>query len=101
MGHGSEPDKVKDSIRGAVRIYQEINNYIDGIRKENPNFICTLTVFKAGSRCNVFGESAEMEGTIRSYDIPFSLKVVEKLREIVASVEKDGFKYEFNASPPG
>lgn len=71
------------------------------MRKEHPSFVCTIPVFNAGSRYNVFSESAHLEGTIRSYDIPLSNSVVAKMAEIVASVEKDGYKYEFNATPPG
>jgi len=69
MGHGSEPEKVKDCIRAAVKVYQSINNYVEGVRKENPGFVCTFPVFQAGSRYNVFGEKAHLEGTVRSYDI--------------------------------
>lgn len=82
MGHGSEPEKVKDCIRAAVKVYESINSYIDEVRKENPTFVCTLPVFQAGSRYNVFGEKAHLEGTIRSYDIELSRKVVLRLEEL-------------------
>lgn len=101
MGHGSEPDQVKDCIKGAVSVYQKIQSYIGEVRKDNPMFVASFPVFQAGTRSNVFGETARLEGTVRSYDAELSKKVVDHIESIVKEVEKDGYKYDFYATPPG
>ena len=67
-GHGSMPDAAVDAITAAAQIHlalQEINS-----REIAPGEYAVFTTckFQAGSTSNVFPETAEMWGTIRTLD---------------------------------
>ena len=67
-GHGSEPEKLKESTRAGVRFYQRAVDYLDALKEEKKGqFVCTLPILQSGERFNVISESCFISGSIRSF----------------------------------
>ena len=98
-GHGSEPEKLKESVRAGNKFYSKAMDYLDEVKaKYEGKFVSTIPVFQAGEACNVISETCFITGTIRSFVKGLSQEVVEKLESFLKDLTLDGFKYEFKWS---
>lgn len=86
--HGSQPDKGIDPIVVAAHIIialQELN-----AREVSPNetFVLTFGSLHSGVKNNILPDTAEIEGTLRTYDHQLRSDMLKRISEIVENIGK-------------
>ena len=80
--HGAYPNMSIDPINIAVHIYTALESII--AREVDPSKSCIMTIgkFEAGTAANIIPDTAVLEGTIRSNDIPSRELMVRRMKEV-------------------
>jgi len=96
-GHGAKPDTTIDPIAIGTSIVQQLQQIIS--RRIDPLKPAVLTVasFHAGSAFNVIPSTANITGTVRTFDIDVQEAIITQMEKIIASAcENAGASYTFN-----
>ncbi len=88
--HASLPQTGNDAIAAAVGTYNGIQTMLS--RKVDPfaKYICSVGKFSGGTTQNVIADYAEMEGTIRTYDLNLDKMLIDGIEDL-ASKNADSF----------
>ncbi len=99
-GHGSQPADCVSPIQMGVDIIQSVQNYVYNCRADGDGIVLTFGQFQAGHNPNVIPDTAELKGTLRTYDEKKRRLILEKLRHILASVTQNyGGSYDLDIVP--
>jgi len=81
-GHGSTPDRTKDSLLAGASLVQQFQSIIS--RNVSPQIAAVLSVcyFNAGSAFNIIPDSCELGGTIRTTDEEPRGLIKQRIKEI-------------------
>lgn len=84
--HGSTPELGIDPINTAVHVYLALEELI--AREVSANDECVLTVgrFAAGAAANVIPETAELEGTLRTFKPEVREHMIRRIGEVAEHV---------------
>ncbi|WHY69749.1 M20 family metallopeptidase [Neobacillus sp. SuZ13] len=85
-GHGSSPHETIDAIAIGAQMINQLQYIVS--RRVNPQHSAVVSVgsFHAGNASNVIADSAELTGTIRSFDKDVRVQIEEEFRTMVSGV---------------
>jgi amidohydrolase len=85
-GHGAHPDQTIDAVLVAAHMVVALQTIV--ARNVNPDDTAVVTVgaFHAGNAGNVIADSAELRGTIRSFDPAVRELLHRRIREVCEGV---------------
>jgi len=95
-GHAAIPQQTVDSIAVAAQVVTNLQHIV--ARNVDPidNAVVSVTQFHAGTTFNVIPETAELAGTVRTFDAALRQKMPELLERIVKGVtQAHGATYDF------
>jgi amidohydrolase len=81
-GHGSQPQICRDPIVAASHLVTSIQTVVSRGLGYEGGAVVSVCSFQAGTTHNVIPDTAELSGTIRTFDQPTADRVLERLREI-------------------
>ena len=82
-GHGALPEQTVDALMTAVQIVDALQTIISRNVGLLDSALLSVCSFQSGSAFNIIPESAELSGTIRTYDPSIQELVHRRMREIV------------------
>jgi amidohydrolase len=82
-GHGALPEVSVDPLMAAVQIVTALQTVISRNTGLLENALISVCSFQSGSTFNVIPDSAELQGTIRTYEPQVQQRVHRRMREIV------------------
>ncbi len=99
-GHGSQPSLCVSPIQMGVDVIQQIQNYVYNCRADGDGVVLTFGQFQAGHNPNVIPDTAELKGTLRTYDEGKRKAILERIRHILAAVtDTYGGSYDLHIVP--
>ncbi|WP_141430857.1 M20 family metallopeptidase [Bacillus sp. 03113] len=96
-GHGSAPHQTVDSIVLGTTIIQQLQQIVS--RRVDPLKPAVLSVgkFHSGNAFNIIADSAEIEGTVRTFDTDVQDFIIAEMEKVIKTTcEGFGATYEFN-----
>lgn len=96
-GHGASPHETIDSLYLGTQVVQQFQSIVS--RRLNPLQPAVLTVatFHSGSAFNVIPDTAEIGGTVRTFDVETQDQVIYEMERILKGVcEGSGATYQFD-----
>ncbi len=95
-GHGSAPQECLDPIKTACALISELNAITHSEIKAGEHQVVQVCMINAGTSCNIIPDTAEIQGTARSFDEDVRRKIPEIMEEIIKrNCKKCGLTYEF------
>jgi amidohydrolase len=94
-GHAAMPQQTVDSIAVAAQVVTNLQHIV--ARNVDPldNVVVSVTQFIAGTTFNVIPETAELAGTVRTFDAELRKRIPELVERIVSGVtQAHGAGYE-------
>lgn len=85
-GHGSMPSACISPIQMGVDVIQMIQNYVYNCHADGDGVVLTFGQFQAGHNPNVIPDTAELKGTLRTYNETKRHAILDKLRHILGAV---------------
>jgi amidohydrolase len=99
-GHGAQPAQCVSPIQMGVDIIQSVTNYVYNRKTDGDGVVLTFGQFQAGRNPNVIPDSAELKGTLRTYNEAKRRNILETLHHILGSVTSIyGGTYDLNVVP--
>lgn len=85
-GHGAKPHTTVDSVTVGSQLVTHLQQIVS--RRVNPidPAVVTVGVFQAGTAFNVIADSAEIKGTVRTYNPDTRTFIEEEMNHIVSGV---------------
>ncbi|ALC80468.1 MULTISPECIES: M20 metallopeptidase family protein [Bacillus] len=85
-GHGSSPHETVDAIIVANQIINQLQLIVS--RKINPQKTAVVSVgsFHAGNAANIIADSAELKGTVRTYDKEVQMQIEDEMNSIIKGI---------------
>ena len=85
-GHGARPQQTVDALVVGTTVVENLQKIVS--RKIDPlkSAVVTVGVFQAGNAFNVIPETAQIAGTVRTFDPFVRQQVEEELRTIVSGI---------------
>ncbi|MCP3033250.1 amidohydrolase [Halobacillus sp. A1] len=82
-GHGAIPHQTKDAIVIASQLVTSLQQIVS--RRINPLDTAVLTVgtFESGDAFNVIADSAELSGTVRTFDSSVQDLIIEEMEKVI------------------
>lgn len=98
-GHGSAPQKTIDPIPAAARLVGALQEIVS--RRISPlhSAVISVTRLTAGTSWNIIPDSAELEGTVRSFDPQVRQMIVERMNAYAAALTAEGYRADFRWTP--
>jgi amidohydrolase len=81
-GHGSQPQTCRDPIVAASQLVISIQTVVSRGLGYEGGAVVSVCSFQAGTTHNVIPDTAELSGTIRTFDDATATRVLERLREL-------------------
>ena len=85
-GHGAIPDVTIDPIVAAAHIVNALQTIVSRNVAPRDTAVVSVTTINAGTAFNVIPQTAELTGTIRTFDIGVRQRVVERFEQIARGV---------------
>ena len=82
-GHASQPQMCRDPIVAGAHLVSALQTVVARGLGYQGGAVLSITRFSAGTTHNVIPESAQLEGTVRSFDDAVSERVLARLGEVV------------------
>lgn len=99
-GHGSTPEKCKNPIPVAAKVYLEINGLMDEAIKNNKEVRGSFPLLKGSEAFNVIPEFARIAGTLRNFEPEFAQKFVDQVEKTVQRIcTEEGFEFKMSNIP--
>ena len=99
-GHGSQPSACISPIQMGVDVIQQIQNYVYNRHADGDGIVLTFGQFQAGKNPNVIPDTAELKGTLRTYNEEKRRDILDKLRHILGAVTLSyGGSYDLDVVP--
>lgn len=86
--HGSTPHLGKDAIVCASSIILNAQTLVSRFNDPLNALVLTIGTIKAGTQFNIITDYAEMEGTIRTYDVELYHKLEPEFRKVIEETAK-------------
>ncbi len=83
--HATVPQTGSDALTAAVNIYNNIQTLVTRQIDPTENCVCSIGAFHSGNSHNVVPDTAEMKGTIRTYDAKVDRFLFDSVRRIAES----------------
>ncbi|MBL4687625.1 MAG: amidohydrolase [Nannocystaceae bacterium] len=87
-GHASEPQRCRDPIVAAAHMVTALQTVVSRGLGYDGGAVVSITQFVAGTTDNVIPGTAELGGTIRSFEPEATKRVLERVREVVEGTAK-------------
>ena len=84
--HGASPADGADPIFAAVEIYNTLQGLMSRERPLDQTAVLSVCMFHSGEIYNLVPETAEMQGTFRTYNESLRARFIERMRTITESV---------------
>ena len=99
-GHGSQPSECISPIQMGVDVIQMIQSYVYNCRADGDGVVLTFGQFQAGRNPNVIPDTAELKGTLRTYNEAKRRDILDKLRHVLGAVTLTyGGSYDLDVVP--
>lgn len=85
-GHGSEPQRCRDSIVAASHLVVALQTAVSRGLGHKGGAVVSIGRFSAGTTDNVIPERAELSGTVRTFSEAAAERVVSRIREIATGI---------------
>ncbi|MDY5382958.1 MAG: peptidase dimerization domain-containing protein, partial [Megasphaera elsdenii] len=85
-GHGSQPSLCISPIQMGIDIIQSVQNFVYNCHADGDGVVLTFGQFQAGHNPNVIPETAELKGTLRTYDETKRHRILAALQAILENV---------------
>lgn len=98
-GHGSAPQDTLDPIPAAARLVGQLQEIVS--RKIPPAEAAVLSVtrFTAGSSWNIIPDSAQLEGTVRSFNPQVRQTILKEMTARKEALSAEGYQVDFQWLP--
>ena len=96
-GHGASPHQTIDAVAVGVQIANQLKHIVS--RRVNPQKPAVISIgsFHAGNTGNVISDTAELTGTVRTFDEDVRSLIIEEMEQLIKGVCKAFHAtYEFN-----
>lgn len=87
-GHGALPHETVDALVIAAQIVNLLQTIVSRNINQMETAILSIGSFQAGSAFNIIAETAELLGTIRTYDVGLQKLIHRRMREIAENTAK-------------
>ncbi len=95
-GHAAQPHLTVDSVAVGAQIVTNLQHVVARHTDPMDRLVLSVTKFHAGTADNIIPETAEMEGTVRSFNPQLRQGVPALMERIVKGItEAHGAQYEF------
>ena len=85
-GHGALPHQAVDPVVAAAQVITALQTIVSRNLSPLESAVVTVATVRAGEAFNVIPQTAELSGTIRTFDDAVREKIVERMNEIVLGV---------------
>lgn len=85
-GHGSQPSLCISPIQMGIDIIQSIQNFVYNCHADGDGVVLTFGQFQAGHNPNVIPETAELKGTLRTYNEEKRKRILDAIQDILKNV---------------
>ncbi|MGY9045858.1 hypothetical protein P775_28205 [Puniceibacterium antarcticum] len=82
-GHAAMPYRARDPIMATVSIVQALQTIVSRNTNAMDKLVLTVTQIHAGTATNIIPDTAQIVGTVRSFDPAVQAMVIERMEEIV------------------
>lgn len=83
-GHASQPQLCRDPLVAGAHLVTALQTVVSRGLGYQGGAVVSITQFSAGTTHNVIAETARMRGTVRSFEVGVTTRVMERLREVIA-----------------
>lgn len=99
-GHGSQPSLCISPIQMGIDIIQSIQNFVYNCHADGDGVVLTFGQFQAGHNPNVIPETAELKGTLRTYNEEKRQRILDAIQTILKNVTTTyGGTFDLNVVP--
>lgn len=84
--HGSAPHLGRDAVAAASAVIMALQTIVSRVNNPLNSLVLTVGTFDAGQRFNIIADKAVMDGTVRTFDPKFRLKMEEMIRKTAEDV---------------
>ncbi len=96
-GHGAQPEQTVDPIAVGAQVVTNLQHVVSRNTSALDALVVSITSFHAGTTHNVIPDTAEMLGTVRTFDPELRQRAPQLIERIVKGVcEAHGAEYELN-----
>lgn len=85
-GHGSQPSLCISPIQMGIDIIQQLQNVVYNCRADGDGVVLTFGQFQSGHNPNVIPDTAELKGTLRTYNETKRKIILDRMRHIISCV---------------
>lgn len=97
--HGSAPQTGLDPIPAAARLVGSLQEIVSRRISPMETAVISVTRFTSGTSWNVIPETAELEGTVRTFNPEVREQIVKLMQAQAEGLEKEGYQVEFKWLP--
>ena len=87
--HAATPHNGNDALAAAVRAYTSIKFMTSTELTPLERYICSICKLNGGTAQNVIADYAEMQGTIRSFNLDIDKYLIERIESIAESIKRE------------
>lgn len=96
-GHGASPHETIDSLYLATQVVSQFQSIVSRRLDPLQPAVLTVATFNSGSAFNVIPDSAEIGGTVRTFDTAVQDQIIEEMDRVIKGVcEGSGATYSFD-----
>ena len=102
-GHGAQPHLTVDPVAIGAQIVTALQTIVSREVDPTSQAVVTVSAFLAGEASNVIPDTAELRGTLRSFDSAVRLQLAERVGEIaqgIAAAMRAEAEYDYHAGYP-
>lgn len=97
--HGSAPEKGLDPIPAAARLVGSLQEIVSRRISAREAAVVSVTRISAGTSWNIIPDSAELEGTVRSFRPEVRQAVVNNIERYISGLRAEGYEVDFRWIP--
>lgn len=97
--HGSAPERALDPIPVAARLVGSLQEIVSRKIKPGNPAVVSVTHFTSGTSWNIIPETAELEGTVRSFDKDVRALIVAEMERRTNALKEEGYEVRFDWLP--
>lgn len=98
-GHASAPETTRDPIPAAARLVGALQEIVSRQIGPLETAVVSVTRFTSGSTWNVIPDSAELEGTVRSFDPAVRRRILDAMKRQTQALTAEGYQADFRWIP--
>lgn len=98
-GLGSAPQDTRDPIPAAARLVGSLQEIVSRRLSPHQPAVVSVTRITAGTSWNIIPDTAELEGTVRSFDPAVRQRIVQELELRARALEAEGWQVDVQWLP--